>query len=326
MARERASLFSAIERRFPWDSDVHRQLRERTYEVCCAYLEAGLGDTNAEQRLCEKGAYGFPEQMAEVLAAQLLLSARLRPIRRPAAPDFLLEHEDRRIWIEVVCPRPEGVPAEWINPPELPFATYFPWPSILLRWTHGLLEKTRKLVGNSDRQVEGYLQKGVVSSNDIYVVAINGRQLRGAFRQLNGISGYPFAVEAAFGVGPLEVVFDRETLQRKSSGLSQRDFQSKESGRPVPVKVFADPTCREVSAIWAMDIDESVLIGGYVDCCVVHNPNAANRLPVGLLPAQTEYVATRVADGYDLKEVAGQLAEGASIGMTSTYPPPGLLP
>jgi hypothetical protein len=101
------------------------------------------------------------------------------------------------------------------------------------------------------------------------------------------------------------IKLDRETLRILSSGLSQRDVQEKDKGKTVPVKIFADPARTDVSALWAMDLDEGLLLGTCLDACVVHNPNARNRLPRNLLPAHTEYVAVREMEGYVLKTCPG---------------------
>ncbi len=49
--------------------------------------------------------------------------------------------------------------------------------AMLLRWTAAIKEKAEKLLGNSG--AKGYIQKGIAGPNDIYVVAVNARLLRG---------------------------------------------------------------------------------------------------------------------------------------------------
>jgi len=81
-----------------------------------------------------------------------------------------------------------------------------PHEAMLLRWTAAVKEKAEKLLGNSVSGVKGYLQKGLAGTNDIYVVAVNARLLRGPnFASVTGISQFPFAAEAVFAIGPYAV-------------------------------------------------------------------------------------------------------------------------
>lgn len=117
------------------------------------------------------------------------------------APDFLLIENGRRIWIEVVCPQPGGIPLDWLE--WVPGVGDVPHNQILLRWTTAIKEKTEKLLGSLDGQRRGYLDKGVVEPSDSYVIVVNGCRLRhGPFASLEGITQYPYAVEAALAWGP----------------------------------------------------------------------------------------------------------------------------
>jgi hypothetical protein len=90
----------------------------------------------------------------------------------------------------------------------------FPHEPLLLRWTAAIKEKAEKLLGNA-AGAKGYLDKGIVATDDTYVIAVNGRLLRGPhFATINGISQFPFAVEAAFAVGPIAVVINLDTGER----------------------------------------------------------------------------------------------------------------
>ena len=140
----------------------------------------------------------------------------------------------------------------------------------------------------------GYLEKGVVGEDDSYVIAVNGRLLRrNGFPQLFGISQFPFAVEAVFPVGPIQVSIDLRTNEISGSAYQHRPFVINKNGSSVPTSIFLDPAYRKISAIWAMDIDECEVIGNTQYLEVVHNPNATQPIPSRLLPASAEYVASR---------------------------------
>jgi hypothetical protein len=67
---------------------------------------------------------------------------------------------------------------EWLQS-KLDEVITLPHEAILLRWTAAIKEKAEKLLGNADKGIAGYIDKGVVGAEDSYVVAINGRLLRG---------------------------------------------------------------------------------------------------------------------------------------------------
>jgi type I restriction enzyme S subunit len=162
----------------------------------------------------------------------------------------------------------------------------------------------------------GYLKNGVVGHDDIYVIAVNGRLLRGfggTFGELNGISQFPFAVEATFAIGPLHIRIDRNTLVSGQPKHQERYLMEKPIGQPVPADTFLTAEYSNISAIWATDICELSLRGSAPASAVVHNPRARNPLPLGFLPAQNEYVARQIDDNsYQLDRTDGTLADKGS--------------
>lgn len=75
----------------------------------------------------------------------------------------------------------------------------------------------------------------------------------------------------------------------------------------VPTDTFFDPRFSPISAIWAVDIDEALLLGAPRPMAVIHNPCAKNPVPEKWLPAQSEYVATDRGTEYLLKRGPGRL-------------------
>jgi type I restriction enzyme S subunit len=161
--------------------------------------------------------------------------------------------------------------------------------------------------------VPGYLDKGVVREQDAYVIAVNGRLLRGfgGASELVGISQFPFAVEATLAIGPLQVSIDATTLKKLSSGHQHRSFIRKPKGADVPTDTFLDPGFSPISAIWAVDVDEMMLLGQARPMVIVHNPSASIPLARNLLPAQEEYAARSYNDYFEVYLEDGLLANGA---------------
>jgi type I restriction enzyme S subunit len=202
------------------------------------------------------------------------------------------------------------VPSEWLQP-QWGKVQNCPHDALLLRWTSAIKEKAEKLLGNATTGVKGYLAKGVVVATDAYVIAVNARLLRGSqFPSITGISQYPYAVEAAFAVGPLTVMVDRTTLKAVDSRHEHRPLIRKPNGANVPAYTFLDPAFAPVSAIWAADVDDTSAIGNRKLLAAIHNPNASNPVSTRFLPAYEEFVATQLnADEYELAISAGVLAK-----------------
>lgn len=296
-------LISALSRRYPHKTET--EIRECLIKICQNYLSSNLGDSNAEQNLVSDSHYRYWQQLSEVLLADQLMRSEICPIHKKEGPDFLIEHEGKRIWIEVITPEPTGIPDEWINNV---FGEAFsvPHQEILLRWTSAIKEKTYKCLGDSEKNHSsqgGYLRKGVVGDDDAYVIAVNGRLLRrgpGIFSELLGISQFPYAVEATFCIGPLQIHINRTTLETIGVNHEQRVLIPKPNGSTVPANMFLTPQFGPVSAIWAVDIDEGLALNQPGDMVVVHNPHAINPIPRNFLPAHSEYVAVEEADHYQL--------------------------
>ncbi|WP_207085712.1 hypothetical protein [Rhizobium leguminosarum] len=305
------SLRTAIEQRYPHAGAQVPAMRERLIEITQAYLDAGQGDANAEQRLCSTDDFVYWQQLSEVLLGHQLGVAGIAYTHQPVGPDFLIEHEGRRIWVEVITPTPAGIPQSWLGPAGNGVRD-FPHEQILLRWTAAIKQKAEVLLGNPTQQTTGYLGNGIVGADDCYVIAVNARLLRGfdgMFCELLGISQFPFAVEATLAVGPIQIRIDRDTLKSSEPEHQQRYVIHKPVGQPVPADTFLDERFAPISAIWAADIDEGSVMDRPAHMLVVHNPQASSPLPLGLLPAQEEFSAGVIdEEHYRLERVDGRTA------------------
>jgi hypothetical protein len=301
------SIENFLLQRYP--SGRQQKVREEIANVCNAFVKSGLSDAEFTKELCSGSEQKYWSCISEALLAARLCNVDLNPApSHGGGPDFLLIEKKRKIWIEVICPEPKGVPIDWLNS-ELGKVIDFPHEQILLRWTSAIKEKAEKLIGNLEGTNIGYIEKGIVASEDAYVIAVNGRQMRsGTFPALLGISQFPFAVEAVFAVGPQQISFNRNTLEQTGVGHQHRPLISNRKGAPVPAYTFLDERFQSVSAIWAVDVDGTSANGNSEPMAVVHNPNADNPIPVGLLPAHDEYVAiSNGAEEFKLNRVDGRL-------------------
>lgn len=284
-----------IQERFP---SSNMRWRDAIANACNDFIASGLADSTFITELCSGDDTKFWSRLSEALiAAQLKyhgLSIDLSP--RDEGPDFLLIDNGRKIWIEVICPEPRGIPDGWLQAISHKSEVFtVPHESILLRWTSAIKEKSEKLLGKSDGNSSGYLANGIVSPDDAYVIAINGCQLHKPwFIGMEGISQFPYAAEAVFSIGPYQIFIDPKSLKQTRAEYQHRPEIVNANGSPVPAYTFLDPRFQPISAIWAVDIDGSSVVGNSEQLSVVHNPNANNPIPTGFLPAYYEYVATPI--------------------------------
>lgn len=288
-----------IEKRFPGDHPRRVAIRECLSIACERLVNRGLADPKFISELASGSDQKFWACISEALIADRLRDKEFGARdKRGVGPDFLVMNGNQRVWIEVVCPEPMGIPPEWLDPFS-ESGVDFPHEEILLRWTSAIKAKAEALIGSVDGKQVGYANSGLVAPDDAYVIAVNGCRLRGGrFPTLFGISQFPFAAEAVFPIGPYQYRIDRETLQVIDHGHQHRPHVLNQNGAKVPAYTFLDPRFSRISAIWAVDLDGGSAIGNSEPMVVVHNPNATNRIPLGFLPADDEYEA--VFEGGDL--------------------------
>ncbi len=306
----------ALKRRFRGETPEQSALIKALKDMICNCHVNGWNEPNAITDLCSENTSKYRQRLSEVLLFNLLLSKGLTPTCNSHGPDFLIEKDGRKIWIEVVTPEPKGLPEDWTNG-AMGKAIETPNKEILLRWTNAIDEKLKKLIGRQNAKTgkikPGYLQKSIVGPNDSYVIAVNGIDLRWhwVFPNLDGISQYPFAVEAVFGIGPIQIHIDRKTLKSTHRDRQIRDSIQKGNNQNVPVGIFIDSgpfmqnEFKRVSAIWALDVDEMYAVGRERPMVVVHNPMAKFPIEEMLLPAFEEYVCTAQTDGWELTRKPG---------------------
>lgn len=183
-------------------------------------------------------------------------------------PEFYARVGTRRIWFEAVAPGPGTGPD---RVPQLEFGSRIakdvPTEQILLRFTNALIEKQKRY--------SFALEKGIISSNDSYVLAINSRGIRHA----PDSNTLPFFVQAFLPFGPLTVLIDPTSGELTESFYAYRPNVSKVSGSSVSTRSFLDDESSFCSAVIHSAVDcanHPKLLGG--DFSVLHNPNAQHPL------------------------------------------------
>lgn len=300
-------ILAHIEKHIPGEHPRTVTVRQYLASACKRFLDRRLADPKFLSELASGSSQKFWACISEALLADRLrdktFGARQK---RGKGPDFLVMNGSRKIWVEVVCPEPMHVPANWLNH-ESGGVVHFPHEEILLRWTNSIKAKTEALIGSEDGRKKGYLNSGLVAPDDAYVIAVNGCQLRsGPFSALIGISQFPFAAEAVFPIGPYQLRIDRETLKVVDRGHQHRPYVLNKNGAKVPAYTFWDPRFNPVSAVWAVDLNGGSAIGNSEPTIVVHNPNAKNPVPLAFLPADDEYMAVAEGDEFVLSKAGAR--------------------
>jgi len=279
------------------------------------FVGAGLADDHFDQHLVAAETYW--QRLSEMLVAFKLMRAGCRLSSHSAGPDLWVQKGNCSFWIEVITPRPEGVDAVYLSqkgasPDGL---LSVPMDQLLRRWTQAIDAKAGALMGTRDGKNLGYLQKGYVHPNEPYVIAVNGRHLRGpAGIGFNGCSTSPCAVEVLFALGPLQIRFDRMGKSDdhfRFSGIrrSRRPEIQSPNNSPISLTTFLDANFAPISAVWAMDIDETELLldppwpsieRNYFASAGVFNPLANNPLRVGDFPTFEDWTCEITGDAYQL--------------------------
>ena len=225
----------------------------------------------------------FHQRFWEMYLSVTFLQKGYEVIKTPdASPDVCILMNGKRIWIEAVAPGP-GEGNDKIPTPKFGKANWVPTDQIALRYMNVFHTKFHNY--------ERYLQKGIVSSTDIFVIAINCNKVPHAYFG----STIPYHVQAFLPIGPLNVIFDRSTDSIVETGYTFKDFLIKNSGSKVEKKAFSDSKFSGVSAV--MNANHEV--AGYtlnkeklgIDFDFLHNPLAINPLDTDTFPwAKNRYV------------------------------------
>ncbi len=210
-------------------------------------------------------------------------------------PDFGVVFAGKRIWIEAIVPSPEGIPADWLTPPEVGEVRLrsMPHEAMLLRWTSAVAAKKAK--------IDTYFTKGIVLPDDSVVTAINGCRLSDYSYDDHGVSRLPFAVEAVFPVGPLGIPISKDGKLDGEPRPILRYSLKKVNGSEVPTANFLNPEYRRIGGI--VGCIQKHLIDSELRLTLVHNPLAVCPLPYNFLKATTEYSAVEDGEDYLLEEL-----------------------
>ncbi len=178
-------------------------------------------------------------------------------------PEFYIEQDGKRIWVEAIAPGP-GVGPDRVPEPELGVAYHVPTEKILLRFTHALSEKRKKYIAAR--------KKGIISPDDGYLLAINSRGIPHAPYG----NTMPYFIQAYLPFGPYAISIDSGTGNIVESFYQHRETVSKLNGENIPTTAFLDREFSCISSVLHSSVDcvnRPATLGG--DFSMLHNPNAS---------------------------------------------------
>jgi hypothetical protein len=211
-------------------------------------------------------------------------------------PDLKACKDGVCIWIEAIAPDPGArqnrLPKDYLDPYyDEPVARMVPHQAILLRWTAAVREKQRKHLE--------YLDRGLVSSADPYVIAVSSGML-GIFG-FTGVSQFPAALEAVFPIGPYGISINSRTLEKVGEGHQFRPSVLNANQANVSTDNFRDPAYAGVSAVLACHAAPTDVAWRRQEWVAVHNPLSKNPVPAGFLGADAEYFVRDHGDHLEIR-------------------------
>ena len=217
--------------------------------------------------------------------------------KNSGGPDILIELDNIRIWIEAVTATDgaPGLPDSIVE--SMPGQVHsVPEEKIILRYANAIAEKHRKYTD--------YRAKGIVSEKDSYIIAVNGWPL--SYRWAD--AEMPRFLKSVFPFGHLEVVIDKTSKKVVEKRHQFRPDIFKLTGSPVSTRTFLCDEYIGISAVMHSYANACTPFDLGADLLIVHNPRAANPVPLELIPVTREYTATASEGGCRLT-VAARKAE-----------------
>jgi len=256
-------------RRVPFVRPAKRYV-ERLWRVYAPY---------ADRHFREDARKHFLQRYWEMYLAVALKDAGFTPVKlTDKGPEFFIEIDGRRVWVEAIAPG-GGQGPDKVSEFPLEEAFNVPTEQVLLRYTSALAEKHAKY----RRDVE----KGIVGPSDGYVLAINCREIPHA----RFGSVIPYVVQAFLPFGNAAVAFDVRTGKIVDKYFERRESVSKRNAAKISTTAFLDPAYAGISAIIhsAVDAANSPVVLGE-DFFVLHNPLASQPNGTGTFSRWRQYV------------------------------------
>lgn len=264
---------------------IYREIRaaeypiERAAKIFVEQLWTRTGEyLDAEVQACAPRE--FLARFWEMYVADALLASGLPLVKtrdrnlRLGGPDILIA--DPQAYVECIVAT-AGVGPDAVEPPKPFVVTRVPRERIILRIRAAIHEKLKKY--------NRYIERGVLTENDPYVIAINGFSIPMA----RGEPVMPYVVAAVLPFGQQQYHLD-SSFEVVESSFEQEYELLKASGSPVATDIFLTEDHAGISAVVYGRVDAA----NHADPAgsefiIVHNPTAKNPLLRDILPGYLEF-------------------------------------
>lgn len=225
----------------------------------------------------------FPSRVWEMRLACLLLDQNFKLESSGFGPDLGIRVGGLAVWFEAIAPEP-GTNELEIKLPRKDTLRRVPEELIFLRYTSALEGKYAKYCD--------YIKKGIVTSKDVFVIALSASKLPGVRQDDKDI---PHIVKVLYGIG--DPFFNIQTITGKivDSGYTIRESIAKPiSGTDIRTDWFLDKTHEGISAVlyepdhiknrpevWGRSPDSNLIL--------VHNLYASKMLPRSAIRVGNEW-------------------------------------
>lgn len=201
---------------------------------------------------------------------------------RSQGPDILIDDSSTKIFLEAITPsegaidNPDKVRQLEVNTFK---ATPVPDTEITLRYSSAVADKYKKYLT--------YLEQGIVSLSDSYVIALNSCKIETAIIDMTGTSDLPRIVKAVLPIGYKEVTISKSSGSTVDWHYQYRPKITRASGSDVPTDLFLRDDYAGISGVLYSHSD---IANRHDDFIFIHNPKSTqNAIPHEYFKLGIEY-------------------------------------
>lgn len=217
----------------------------------------------------------FQQRFWEMFLTCTLKEYGIQPISKSKnGADIKMNIESNIAWIEAIALEPGQGPDAMDGSEE---HGLIPENKIVLRFQAGIWDKFVK--------AEKYLQNGIMSTQEAYIIAINGYNIPYAEND----DAIPYAIQAVLPLGLPTVTINHQTGEIVSKNYAYRPNIEKKSGTKISTTTFLGSEYSVISGILYSNASVYNLNDTKNDFVFLHNPNALNPLSKGWFKVGREY-------------------------------------